>query len=97
MKYNKKYNFFIYSLNALFILEIIIYHVNNSSIEKVRTGLKEVAYAYYMRGQNIQYCAQKQEIFSPEEATNQKRNFFMCSYLLGAFSKNFKYNTSRRF
>ena len=53
MKFNKKYNFFIYSLNTIFILEIIIYQANNSTIEEARMGLKEVAYAYYMRGKNI--------------------------------------------
>ena len=70
MKFNKKYNFFIYSLNIIFILEIIIYQANNSTIEEVRMGLKEVAYAYYMRGKNIQYSGWKSELFSPEEATN---------------------------
>ena len=48
-----------------------------------------MAYTYYIRGKNIQYCAQKQEIFSPEEATNQKYNFFMCSYLARSIFKEF--------
>jgi len=61
MKFIKKYNFFIYSLNTFFIIEIIIYQANNSIIEKFRIGLKEVTYAYYMRGKNNQYNGEKCE------------------------------------
>lgn len=89
MKNNKIYNFFIYRLNTIFILEIIIYHVNNSTIEEAKAGLKEVAYAYYMRGKHIQYSGGKQEFFEPEDATSQKRNFFLCSYLARNIYKEF--------
>ena len=52
-----------------------------SNIEQVRTAFKEIAFSYYMRGDNIQYHLQKVNYFSPEEATEQNMNFLVCSGL----------------
>ena len=46
---------FISRLKIFYILGVLISFSNNSSLEEVQTSLREIAYAYYMRGPNIQY------------------------------------------
>ena len=80
-KFNKKINIFISNLKIIYFLNIIILYVSNSTLEEVQKGLKEVVYSYYMRGKLIQYNSAKITLFSPEEATEQNRNFLVCSGL----------------
>ena len=70
-------NMFILFINVFYFL--IISYVSNSTLEEVRSCLKEVAYSYYMRGKYIQYNTYKGSVFSPEEATSQNINYFVCS------------------
>lgn len=55
-------------------------------------AVKEVAYAYYMRGPRIQYNSLKANAswswLSPEEATTQDSNYLVCS----AFTRNVYYD-----
>ena len=61
--------------------------VNAETIDRetFEKAFKETAYAYYMRGENIQYNSQKtnatDSVFSPEEATSQNINYSVCSAL----------------
>ena len=57
----------------------VIKQENNTNIKSFYKALKEVAYAYYMRGINIQYNSNKRAIYSPEEATSQNMNYIVCS------------------
>ena len=47
--------------------------------EEVLMALKEISYAYYMRGKNIQYNTHKVNWFSPEDATAQNQRYLVCS------------------
>ena len=71
-----KYFVFIY----VFIIKIT--YIFNSTYEEVLTAFKEVAYSYYMRGRNIQYNDPRRGYFPPEEATQQKRNYLVCNFLI---------------
>ena len=78
---------FISRLKIFFILGVLISFSNNSSLKEVQASLKEIAYAYYMRGPNIQYNDAKYATFPPEEATNDNLNHLVCSI----FTKNIYY------
>lgn len=83
----KIYQFFIFlirSLKIIYILGVLISFSNNSTLEEVQTSLREIAYAYYMRGANIQYNDAKYASFPPEEATDDNLNYLVCSI----FTKN---------
>jgi len=77
--YNLLRNFFFIYLFLLISKINISYEA--SSFEQVRTALKEIAYSYYMRGENIQYNIKKVHWFNPEEATEQNMNYLVCSGL----------------
>ena len=73
-----------YTMIYLFFLEIISFHMINSSteiskIDNVLSAFQEVAYSYYMRGKYIQNNSMKKGIFSPEDATSQNINYLVCS------------------
>ncbi len=77
--YNLWNNFFLIYLVLLSSKINISYEASN--FEQVINALKEIAYSYYMRGENIQYNIQKVHWFNPEEATDQNMNFLVCSGL----------------
>ena len=77
--YNLWNNFFLIYLVILSSKINISYEASN--FEQVINALKEIAYSYYMRGENIQYNIQKVHWFNPEEATDQNMNFLVCSGL----------------
>jgi len=72
-------NFFFLYLVSLTTKINISYEASN--IEQVRSALKEIAYSYYMGGENIQYNIYKVHWFNPEEATEQNINYLVCSGL----------------
>ena len=51
-----------------------------NELSEFEKAFKEVTYAYYMRGINIQYNSQKGNLsyYSPEEATSQNINYLTC-------------------
>ena len=51
----------------------------NSTLTNWQKAFKEVAYAYYMRGNNLQYNSEKVAYYPPEEATSQNTNYLVCS------------------
>lgn len=60
----------------------IVLRPSNSDVTKFsefEKAFKEVAYAYYMRGGNLQYSQRKFTLFPPEEATSQNTNYIICS------------------
>ena len=73
---------FISRLKIFYILGVLISFSNNSSLEEVQASLKEIAYAYYMRGPNIQYNDAKYATFPPEEATDDNLNYLVCSIFI---------------
>lgn len=69
-----------------------VYNSNTTEqteLTDIHKALQEVAYSYYMRGENIQYNSMKgnPSWYSPEEATSQNTNYIVCS----AFTKNVYY------
>ena len=80
-KWNQKFNYYIFNIKSIYILGIIISYALNSTIEEVQMGLKEMAYSYYMRGKNIQYCLSEIGIFAPEDATKQNIQHTVCTTL----------------
>lgn len=52
---------------------------NGTGLSEFKKALQEVAYAYYMRGPQIQYNSMKVSYYSPEEATSQNINYMVCS------------------
>ena len=70
--------FFLY---LIFLTSKINISYEASNFEQVRSALKEIAYSYYMRGENIQYNLYKVHYFNPEEATEQNMNYLVCSGL----------------
>ena len=88
-KSNHKYNYYIFNIKSIFIIGIIISYASNSTIEEVQNGLKEMAYSYYMRGKNIQYCLSKIGVFSPEDAPNQNIQYIVCTALVTCTYKEF--------
>ena len=75
-EYKKIISFFIF----VFISGISITN-ELTNIQDVQKALQEVAYSYYMRGENIQYNIYKVHWFNPEEATEQNMNYLVCSGL----------------
>ena len=63
---------------------------NYKELEEWQKAIQEVAYAYYMRGANIQYNPHKfvYGVYSPEEATSQNLNYACCSH----YEKNVYYD-----
>ena len=54
----------------------------NPELTDAQKAFKEVAYAYYMRGTNLQYNSMKSRgNFPPEDATSQNINYTVCSGL----------------
>lgn len=74
----------------LSIESIAVESNSNTRYTDVQKALQEVAYAYYMRGPNIQYNSMKglPSLYSPEEATSQNMNYMVCS----AFTRNVYYD-----
>ena len=50
-----------------------------ANLTEMQKAIQEVAYAYYMRGENIQYNSMKVGFYSPEESTTQNINYMVCS------------------
>ena len=65
--------------SSILIFLVLLSDILNSTIEEFRNSLKEVAYSYYMRGKSIQWCAARDQFFSPEEATEQNANFIVTT------------------
>ena len=73
---------------SLFLL-LLCFHIISSQTTKkgdtlsdVLSALKEIAFSYYMRGKNIQYCSARNSFYPPEEATSQKINYVVCSKIV---------------
>ena len=65
-------------------------YILNTTIEEYRDSIKEMAYSYYMRGKNIQWCVARDSCFSPEEATEQNVHYLVtASYLTSLFRELF--------
>jgi len=65
--------------SSLFLFLILFSQALNSTIEEFRNSLKEVAYSYYMKGKNIQWCVARDHFFSPEEVTEQNVNYIVTT------------------
>ena len=69
---------YLFLLFLVFIPQVLA--VEKTEFEK---AFQEVEWAYYMRGENIQYNSQRtnstQGYFPPEDATIQNRNYSVCS------------------
>lgn len=71
-----------YLLLLLFLVVFMprVFAVDKTEFEK---AFQEVEWAYYMRGENIQYNSQRtnatQGYYPPEDATFQNRNYSVCS------------------
>lgn len=50
-----------------------------ANLTEMQKAIQEVAYAYYMREENIQYNLMKFGLYSPEEATTQNTGYMVCS------------------
>jgi hypothetical protein len=69
------------------VLEICRQPAKCSTIEEVHKAFQEIAYSYYMREKSIQYNHDKQDFFTPEEATLQNVNFLVCSAFVNSVYK----------
>ena len=74
----------IFVIQFIFSIKSIAIESNTSaSYVDLQKAMQEVMWAYYMRGENIQYSTQRtnttQGYYSPEEATSQNRNYSVCS------------------
>ena len=82
-----KNNFKLFFIFYVIVLEICLQTVQCSTIEEVHKAFQEIAYSYYMRGKTIQYNHDKQDFFTPEEATPQNVNFLVCSAFVNSVYK----------
>ena len=82
-----KNNFKLFFIFYVIVLEICLQTVQCSTIEEVHKAFQEIAYSYYMREKSIQYNHDKQDFFTPEEATSQNVNFLVCSAFVNSVYK----------
>ena len=96
MKIKRSLHKCIFAIAPIAIIAVAFFAMANHSIDSHATdprnaerttfekAFQEVAYAYYMRGTNLQYNNAKTIFASPEETTTQDRNYMVC----GAFEAN---------
>ena len=82
-----KNNFKLFFIFYVIVLEICLQPAKCSTIEEVHKAFQEIAYSYYMREKSIQYNHDKQDFFTPEEATLQNVNFLVCSAFVNSVYK----------
>ena len=82
-----KNNFKLFFIFYVVVLEICLQTAKCSTIEEVHKAFQEIAYSYYMREKSIQYNHDKQDFFTPEEATPQNVNFLVCSAFVNSVYK----------